>query len=372
MAEITVKVSRFRWGLLLVTLALLAIGVLFIHSASYKIATGTYNGYASRQIEWVAYGLGLFFALLFISYRTMGRISPVIYLAGLAGLAAVFVLGVSVKGSQRWIPVGSIRVQPSEFMKIVIIIALARYAARGQKLQEFKGLIIPGVLCIVPMALIAMQPDMGTSLVFIPVYFATMFVGGARVKHLLILVALGLALAPVLWVGVLKDYQKGRIMAFINPESSEYRLSEGYHVIQSKVAVGSGGVTGKGWGMGTQNTHGVLPERHTDFVFSVVGEEWGFAGCVFVLGLLFGIVLLCLDVAYSTNDPFGRLLVIGVATMFFVQTVVNVGMTVGLMPITGLTLPFVSFGGSSLMTSMVGLSLVVNVGMRKVQTLMPQ
>jgi rod shape determining protein RodA len=372
LAEVTVKVSRFRWGLLLVTLALLAIGVLFIHSASYKITTGTYDGYASRQIEWVAYGLGLFFVLLFISYRTIGNLSPLIYIANLAGLAAVFAFGVSVKGSQRWIPLGSIRVQPSEFMKIAIIIVLARYAAKGQKLSEFKGLIVPGVLCIIPMAMIALQPDMGTSLVFVPVYFATMFVGGARVKHLLILVLLGIALMPVLWFGVMKDYQKGRLMAFVSPQSSEYRLSEGYHVIQSEVAVGSGGLTGKGWGMGTQNTHGVLPERHTDFVFSVIGEEWGFAGCVFVLALLFGIMLLCLDVAYSTNDPFGRLLAVGVATMIFVQTVVNVGMTVGLMPITGLTLPFMSFGGSSLMTSMAGLSLVVNVGMRKVETLVPQ
>jgi rod shape determining protein RodA len=372
LAKISIKVSRFRWGLFLVTCVLLTVGVAFIHSASYKIATGTYDGYASRQLQWVAYGLGLFFTLLFISYRDIGKLSPLIYIASLAGLAAVFVFGVTVKGSQRWIPLGGVRVQPSEFMKLAIIVVLARYAARGQNLKEFRSLIVPGILCLIPMALIAKQPDMGTTMVFVPIYFGIMYVGGAAKKHLLLLAALGLALTPVLWFGVLKDYQKGRLVAFVNPESSDYRLSEGYHVIQSKVAVGSGGFTGKGYGFGTQNTHAVLPERHTDFVFSVVGEEWGFAGCIFVLGLLFGIMLLCLDVAYSTNDPFGRLIVVGVATMIFVQTVVNVGMTIGLMPITGLTLPLMSFGGSSLMTSMAGLSLVMNVALRKVETLVPR
>jgi len=173
-------------------------------------------------------------------------------------------------------------------------------------------------------------------------------------------------------VRVMKDYQKGRILAFINPNTKEHRLSEGYQVIQSKVAIGSGGLTGKGWGMGTQNTHGALPERHTDFVFSVIGEEWGFAGCVFVLGLLFGIMLLCLDVAYSTNNLFGRLLAVGFAILIFVQTVVNAGMAMGIMPVTGLTLPFVSYGGSSLLLLMAGLSLVVNVGTRKMETLVPQ
>ncbi len=369
MAQISVKLSRFRWGLFLVTCALLAVGVTFIHSASYKIVTGTYSGYAAKQMVWVGLGLGLFFALLFVSYRDIGRISPLIYIANLAGLAAVYVFGVSVHGSQRWIPVGTFRVQPSEFMKLVVIIVLARYAAKGQKLSEFRSLIVPGILCLIPMVMIAQQPDMGTTMIFIPVFFAIMYVGGARVKHLLLLAAVGIALTPVLWFGVLKDYQKGRLTAFVNPESKEHRLSEGYQLIQSKVAIGSGGLTGKGYGMGTQNTHGVLPERHTDFVFSVVGEEWGFAGCVFVLGLLFGIMLLCLDVAYSTADPFGRLLAVGVATVIFVQTVINVGMAIGLMPVTGLTLPFVSYGGSSLLPSMAGLSLVVNVGMREVKSL---
>ena len=372
MAEISVKISRFRWGLLLLTCILLAVGVTFIHSASYKIVTGTYDGYASKQLLWVILSLSLFVALLFVSYHAIGRLSPFLYLANIAGLAAVFVLGVSVHGSQRWIPVGSIRVQPSEFMKLTVILVLARYAADPARIRSFKGLFLPGMLCLVPMGLIAKQPDMGTTMVFVPIFLSIMFVGGARFKHLLIIVLAGIALTPVLWFGVMKDYQKERLLAFVRPESNEYKLSEGYQVIQSKVAIGSGGITGKGWGMGTQNTHGVLPERHTDFVFSVVGEEWGFAGCAFVLGLLFGIMLLCIDVAYSTNDPFGRLLAVGVAAMIFVQTAVNVSMTVGLMPITGLTLPFVSYGGSSLLPSMAGVSLVVNVGMRKVETLVPQ
>jgi rod shape determining protein RodA len=355
--------------LFLLTLALLAVGVAFIHSASYKIATGDYEGYASKQVQWVGLGLVLCVGLLFISYRAFARLSPFIYLVGLGGLAAVFVLGVSVHGSRRWIPVGGIRVQPSEFMKLAVIIALARYCVASQRLRELKGLMVPGLLVLVPVGMIAMQPDMGTALVMLPMFFSITYVGGVRVRHLLLLVLIGLALAPVMWFCVLRDYQKGRLLAFVSPESSDYRLNEGYHLIQSKVAIGSGGLTGKGWGRGTQNTHGALPERHTDFVFSVVGEEWGFAGCVFVLGLLFGIMLLCLDVAYSTNDPFGRLLVTGVCTMIFVQTLINVGMTIGLMPITGLTLPLVSFGGSSLMTSMAGLSLVVNVGMRRVEGL---
>jgi rod shape determining protein RodA len=372
MAEISVKLSRFRWGLFLLTCVLLVVGVAFIHSASYKIATGTYEGYASKQLLWVGLSFGLFFGLLFISYHSIGKLSPLIYIANLAGLAAVFIFGVSVHGSQRWIPVGSIRVQPSEFMKLTIIVVLARYAADPSRVRQLKGFVVPGILCLIPMVMIARQPDMGTTMVFVPILFAMMFAGGARVKHLLLLAVAGLAFTPVLWFGVMKDYQKERLLAFVSPRSSEYRLSENYQVIQSKVAIGSGGLTGKGWGTGTQNTHGVLPERHTDFVFSVVGEEWGFAGCVFVLGLLFGIMLFALDVAYSTNDPFGRLLALGIAVMLFVQTTVNVGMTVGLMPITGLTLPFVSYGGSSLMPSMASLSLVMNVSMRKVETLVTQ
>jgi len=371
MAESGINIAKFRWGLFLLTCALLAVGVAFIHSASYKIVTGTYAGYASKQLVWVGLAFGLFFGLLVIDYRTIGKLSPYLYIANLAGLAAVFVLGVSINGSQRWIPFGSIRIQPSEFMKLVVIIVLAKYAAKFREMKNFRNLVIPGILCLIPMAMIAKQPDMGTTLVFVPLFFTIMFAGGARFKHLALIALVGIALTPVLWFGVLKDYQKGRLLAFINPESSEYRLSEGYQLIQSKVAVGSGGLTGKGWGMGTQNTHEMLPERHTDFVFSVVGEEWGFAGCVFVLGLLFGIMMLCLDVAYSTGDRFGRYLAVGVAVFIFVQTLVNVSMTIGLMPITGLTLPFVSYGGSSLMPSMAGIALVINVGMRRPKSLMP-
>ncbi len=351
------------------TCALLAVGVAFIHSASYKIVTGTYQGYAARQLLWVAIGLGLFLGLLFVSYTTIGKAAAILYVLGLLSLAAVFIFGISVKGSQRWIPLGGVRVQPSELMKLIMIIVLARYASKAKNLNQLKGLVVPGLLCAVPAAMIAKQPDMGTALVIVPLFFAIMFLAGARIKHLLLLALVGLALLPAVWFYVLKDYQRGRALAFIEPHSKEYRLSEGYQAIQSKAAIGSGGLTGKGWGMGTQNTHGVLPERHTDFVFSVVGEEWGFAGCVFVLGLLFGIMLLCTDVAYSTDDPFGKLLSAGICTLIYVQTVVNVGMTVGLVPITGLTLPFVTYGGSSLMTSMAALSLVVNVGMRRVETL---
>lgn len=375
MAEISIKLSRFRWGLFLVTCTLLTVGVVFIHSASYKIATGTYAGYATRQLLWVGLGLGAFFCLLFVSYTTIGRLTPFIYLAGLTGLAVVLFLGVSVHGSRRWIPLGGVRVQPSEFMKLALILMLARYAASAtmrEEMRELKALIVPGLLTLIPAAMVARQPDMGTAIVMVPIFFSIMYVGGARLKHLMLLVAVGLAFTPVLWFAVLKDYQKGRLLAFFDPGSKKYSLSENYQVIQSKAAIGSGGLVGKGWGMGTQNTHGALPERHTDFVFSVVGEEWGFAGCVFALGLLFGIMLLCLDVAYSTGDPFGRLLCVGVSTVIFVQTAVNVGMTVGLMPVTGLTLPLVSFGGSSLLTSMAGLSLVMNVALRKTETLRPQ
>jgi rod shape determining protein RodA len=361
---------RFNWGIFALLIIALAVGVAFIHSASYKIASGTHETYALKQVVRIAIGLGIFIFLLFPRYSAIGEYSFLFYLASLALLASVFVIGVNVKGASRWIPLGSFKLQPSEFVKLTLILIVAKYFSQleREKIREFNSLIKPLILTLVPMGMIALQPDMGTSLILLPITLGISFTAGVRAKHIILIILIGLLLVPASYQ-FLKPYQRGRLLSFINPHQEEYKLTEGYQLIQSKAAIGSGGLSGKGYGEGTQNNYNLLPERRTDFIFAVIGEEWGFVGTVFVLALLFGIIFLCMDVAQRTKDPFGRLVAVGVSIFLSIHVVVNIGMTVGLMPVTGVTLPFVSFGGSSLLVSFASLSLVLNIGMRPVHVI---
>jgi rod shape determining protein RodA len=362
--------KRFNWAIFALLVITLAVGVAFIHSASYRMASRTYEPYALKQVVRIAVGFGIFIFLLFPRYSSIGYYSFLLYLACLALLASVFVLGMSVKGASRWISLGSFKLQPSEFVKVAVILVVAKHFSQLERdqIRRFNSLIKPLVLTLIPMALIAIQPDVGTSLILVPITLGISFAAGVRTKHILLVLFAGLVLLPIFYQ-FLRPYQRGRLLSFINPEREEYKLAEGYQLIQSKAAIGSGGLLGKGWGEGTQNNYNLLPERRTDFVFAVIGEEWGFVGGVFVLFLLFGIIFLCMEVAHRTKDMFGRLVAVGVSVFLFLHVVINVGMTVGLMPVTGVTLPFVSFGGSSLLASFACLSLVINVGMRPVPAL---
>ncbi|MFH1422181.1 MAG: rod shape-determining protein RodA [Planctomycetota bacterium] len=362
--------KRFNWAVFILMLTALSIGLAFIHSASYKISSGTYDTYALKQVVRIAIGLGIFFFLLFPKYSTLGDYLFIFYLICIVLLIAVFFIGSSVKGSIRWIPLGFFNLQPSELAKIAVILVVAKCFSQMDKseLQYFGSLLKPFLFTAIPMGIIVLQPDLGTALVLVPIFLGIAFVAGAKSKHIMLIILACLLMIPVGYQ-FLKPYQRGRLLSFINPEKDEYRLAEGYQLIQSKAAIGSGGLLGKGWGEGTQNNYDILPERRTDFIFSVIAEEWGFAGTLFILLVLFGIIFLCMEIAYKSKDMFGRLIAVGVSIFLFLHTVINVGMTIGLMPVTGLTLPFVSYGGSSLFVSFVAVSLAINVGMRPARVL---
>lgn len=336
--------------------AILIIGIFFVWSASS-------DKFLFKQIVWVITGLTIFFTLLFIDYILFSHYAYIIYACVLFLLTVVLLIGGSVKGSQRWFAVGSFSVQPSEFMKITLVLTLARffrYKKYGVGLFDIGVAIL---ITLVPMALIMKQPDLGTALVLVPILLSILYTAGVRLYHFLMLVGAGLAVTPLAWMFLLKSYQKMRIIGFLWPEKAS-DWGAGYHRLQSLIAIGSGGLFGAGWGNGVQNQMKFLPERHTDFIFAVIAEEWGFLRACFVL-LLYVVFLTCgIGIARSTREPYGRFVVVGLVTMFATQVIVNVSMTLGIAPIVGITLPFISYGGSSMLTSFVAISIIFNVKMR--------
>jgi rod shape determining protein RodA len=233
---------------------------------------------------------------------------------------------------------------------------------RKDAMDDLKSLVVPCLLLGVPFILVLLQPDLGTALLMLPIFFAILLVGGARVKYIVWMIAIGLAGLPVFW-HFLREYQKQRLLVFLNPNIDP--LGAGYTIIQSKIAVGSGGLFGKGWLAGTQNQLNFLPERHTDFIFSVIGEEWGFLGALIVVFLYFVIVQKAFTIANLTSDRFGKLIATGIGVLLGFQVIINIGMTIGLMPVVGIPLPLVSYGGSSLLSTLVAIGLLLNVFMRR-------
>jgi rod shape determining protein RodA len=369
---VRLRAREIPWSLLCTALCIGAVGLAFVWSSSYlsgPMGEGRRLPFFWRQAGWLGVGLAIFLLGIAVNYLHLRRYADLLYLVCLAVLVALLLFGKETRNVKRWIEIGPVNVQPSELMKIAFIVAMAKYLMHGRDMRDWTSLAGPFVLTLVPTVLILLQPNLGTSLIFVPTLFAMLFASGARVRHLLLTIGAGVASLPLLYIFVMSPYQRERITAFLRPESKPRTV--GYQLIQSLVAVGSGGVFGKGFGQGTQNRLNFLPERHTDFIFAVIGEEWGFAGCILVLLLFLALILLCLGVADRTTEPFGRLLCVGVATMFGVQLLVNTGMTIGLTPITGLPMPFVSYGGSSLICSFAGLALVGNVSMRSVVVFLP-
>ncbi|MDK2927012.1 MAG: rod shape determining protein RodA [Bacillota bacterium] len=319
--------------------------------------------FVKRQLVWVVIGLVAFVITLSIDYHDLGRYARHLYYLNLALLLATLVLGSEAKGAQRWLQFGPVVVQPSEFAKIIIIITLAQLLSeKASEIHTLKDLVPVFVHVGVPMALILKQPDLGTSLVFAALLFVMLFVAGVRWQYLAGLAAGGAAAAPLLF-HFLKDYQKKRLLVFLDPSVDP--TGSGYHVIQSMIAIGSGRLWGKGLFGGTQNRLGFLPEQHTDFIFSVIGEELGFVRAAGILALYFIIIYRGIRVAARARDDFGTLLATGVVTMLAFHVLVNVGMTTGIMPVTGIPLPFMSYGGSSYLTNMIALGLLLNVHMRR-------
>lgn len=335
---------------------ILTVGIFFIWSASSE-------KFAFKQLVWVLMGFTLFFTLLYFDYLSFAHYAYIIYACFLSLLLLLLVLGGSVKGSQRWFSIGSFSIQPSEFMKITLVLTLARFLRYKKYGLGLFDIGISLLLTFIPMALIIKQPDLGTALVMVPILLSILYTAGIRLHHLLIFIGTGLAVSPLLWMFLLKSYQKMRIIGFLWPEKTN-DWGAGYHRLQSLIAIGSGGFFGAGWGNGTQNQMKFLPERHTDFIFAVIAEEWGFLRACFVL-FLYIVFLTCgIGIARSTREPCGRLIVIGLVTMFATQIVINICMTLGIAPIVGITLPFISYGGSSMLTSFIALSIIFNIKMR--------
>jgi len=289
-------------------------------------------------------------------------------------------------GAYRWINLPGFQLQPSEVMKVGYVLALAWYLRYRKNYRRFAGLIPPFVISIVPLTMILLEPDLGTVLMLLPVLFAMLFMAGAKLAHLSVIVLAGLALAPLGW-NQIHDYQRLRISAMMlqsdslrkavieHPEdyrhlatkrqASEWAAGSGYQLVHAKNAIGSGGVTGHGWGGGIYCENPLLPDRHNDFVFAVVGQQWGLLGCLLVLACYVTIGVSGTVIASTTTEPFARLLAVGVVALILSQALINIGMTMGLMPITGMTLPFVSYGGSSLLTFSVALALLVSVSQHR-------
>lgn len=381
-----------RMMMLLSALTLIGVGVLCIYAAKPD------ESFWIKQLVFIAIGLAAFTAVNSIDYRFLGPLSYWIY--GVV-IFLLFVLLAEkiipmpefwrdvvpvVNGSRRWIRIAGIQIQPSEMCKIAYILSLSWYLRFKNNYRSFEGLIGPFALTLLAMLLILLEPDLGTVLLLLPILFATLFAAGAKKRHLFIIIILGVLASPLLWLNM-HDYQRMRIASVLlqnekiyNAAKQNHRLAEllagspanlnrwqrdkGYHLNQSKQAIASGGIFGYGFGkgpyLGENKVH--LPEAHTDFVFSLIAHQWGLTGCLFVF-LLYGIIVTCgLEIAWQNTDPYGRLIAIGIVAMFMVQVVVNTSMTMGIMPITGLTLPLVSYGGSSLIVNLTAVGLLNNIG----------
>lgn len=350
------SLRNFDWLMFFVVCLFLVISFFFVWSASSE-------KHAFKQIIWIGIGMGVFSVLLVFDYSSIGKASYVFYLIILFCLFLVLIFGKTVYGAQRWFILGPVSMQPSEIMKIALVLALSRYFMDKKSVSGFSGVIFPLALTLLPMALIIKQPDLGTSLILLPIFFAIMFVVGTRVRYIFTLMALGMASIPLFWYFALKGYQKARVISFLWPDMVS-SWGAGYQRIQSLIAVGSGGSFGSGWGNGIQSQLNFLPQGHTDFIFSVIAEEWGFYRSCAILCLYVVFLACSIGIAVNTRDSYGRLIVTGFTAMFASQILVNVAMTIGLAPITGLTLPFISYGGSSLISSFIALSFMFNVRMR--------
>lgn len=351
------------WWLIGAVLLLMGSGLLLIDSATHSFAVSTGKAWhVERQGIFMVIALLLAAFSLRFDYRILKNYATRLYIANIVLLVAVMVFGISQLGAQRWIQIGSFSFQPSEFAKVFLIICLAAFMEkRIEWLETFRDYLPVFAYILLPFVLVMKQPDLGTSLTFIAILLGMIFVSGFKFNWFAKLGVLFVAMLPAFWM-ILKDYQKNRIRVFLNPELDPF--GSGYHVIQSKIAIGSGGLLGKGWLAGTQSQLNFLPENHTDFIFAVVGEEFGFVGSMFIILLYMIIIWRGITIALNAEDDFGTLLAVGVTSIFMFHIMVNIGMTVGIMPVTGVPLPFLSYGVSSLLTNVMLVAILLNIKLR--------
>ena len=346
-------------------LAILSLGVLSIHSVTHD-QQGGLAPYYLKQLIWIGLGAAAFLVMWVWDYHSLARLAYPAYALVLLMLLFVLFEGRASKGAQRWIALGPFTFQPSEFAKLVLILVLAHYYSKAPRVGWLQRVIMPGLLMLPGLLLILKQPDLGSGLSFVAVYAAMLLMVGVRSQALGVMLLFSVMLFPFAWEGVwgsLHDYQRQRIMAFVNPDYDPG--GKGYHALQSKIAIGSGELTGKGLFGGTQSQLKFLPEGHTDFVFAVFAEEWGFLGVLLLLALFVALIWLSLEIASKAKDQLGALLAVGIVSMLCFCVVVNIGMTAGMFPIVGIPLPLVSYGGSATIMTMASLGLLLNVKRRR-------
>jgi rod shape determining protein RodA len=350
------------WALLMSVLVLCGAGVVMIYSTTSDPTRGASHLWLT-QLYAIGIGLAAMLFTLSFDYRTLADKSLLIYGALLAVLIGVLLFGSVRMGARRWISLGMFNIQPSEFAKVGLALVLAKFYGEHRDAPSWSDLAVGGALTLVPLGLIAKQPDLGTAVTLLPVFVAIVFLAGMRLRVLGVFCLAVLLMAPVAWKFALKDYQRSRISTFLDPEQDA--RGAGYQQIQARITVGSGGLTGKGFKGGTQGQLRFLPVAHNDFIFSVLAEEQGFAGVLVALGLYLFVILRSLEAARLAKDRLGSYLVLGVLASFTFQVIYNITMSAGLAPVKGLTLPLMSYGGSSMIATLAGFGLVLNVRMRR-------
>ncbi len=385
------------WAIAAALSVLLGVGLasIFVSDTHYAIGDdGPMN--AGKQALRIMAGLALASIVLRVGYQAVGRYAYAIFIASVLLLIPLFVarllhttmggLTTPRNGAYRWIQLPGFPLQPSEFVKVSFVVALAWYLRFRKNYTRFGGLLVPFLVAAVPMALILLEPDLGTAMLLVPVLFAMLFVAGARIRHMSLIAFLGVAAIPLAW-GHLAPYQRLRVTAVLlqNPEirqsvkeepeqwefiatrrqAMEWAASSGYQLVQSKNAIGSGGLLGQGWGRGVYVESSLLPDRHNDFIFAIIAHQWGLVGAVLVMSCYAVIVISGIRIASVTSEPFARLLAVGVVALISSQAIISMAMTMGLLPITGMTLPFVSYGGSSLIFNFAALALLISVAQHR-------
>ncbi len=355
---IEIKKTKIDWLLLLFTLPIIGAGLVTMSSF-----TGEGDLFV-RQIVWVVISLLFFFTLSFVDFRFLKQSNVLLGVYGFFVflLILLFFFGSTIKGAKGWFDLGFFSFQPVEFMKLALILILAKYFSRRHvEIKNIQHLFISGVYMLVPFVLVFLQPDFGSAIIIFTIWFGMTLVSGISKKHLAFVIGSGIAVFLIMWFGVLQDYQKNRIMSFIHPLADIQ--GTGYNAYQSTIAVGSGEFLGKGVGYGTQSRLQFLPEYQTDFIFAAFSEEWGFVGSILILLLYFLVIWRILRSAKYGASNFEILFALGLAIMFVTHIIINIGMNIGLLPVTGITLPFMSHGGSHLLTSFMALGILM--GLRK-------
>lgn len=355
--------QHFDWTLFALVMMICALGVINIYSTGFSLGDHSSPLYI-KQLQWIIFGMFVMFITFLLDYRFINQAAYVIYGLSILSLIAVALFGHTANGAQRWISFGFFLFQPSELMKLTIVIALARYFDDHKSNESYllRELFIPFLMVMVPCLLILKQPDLGTALMIVIISASIVLFIGMNWKSIAIAVVSVMVMMPVAW-HFLKDYQKDRLLTFLSPENDP--LGTGYHIIQSMIAVGSGGIFGKGFLKGSQTQLKFLPEQQTDFVFSVFAEEWGFVGGVVLMMMFVSLIIWGLKIALHSKDLLGTILALGITAFIGWEVIINMGMVLGLLPVVGIPLPFLSYGGSAVVSLLAGIGLLMNVSVRR-------